>query len=50
MLSIYAKEKSFLLEDAGNVPRNDEDATKCSNARTRSGESNGTVEMVNRNK
>ena len=66
MLSIYAKEKPFILEDAVNILRNDEDqdATKCCNARTRSarrrrvmkdpgrgsGESKRTVKMVNRNK
>ena len=60
-------EKVFLPEDADNVPRNEEDATKCCNARTcsasghhvtgrvlakelESGESNGTIKMVNRNK
>ena len=35
---IYAKEieKEFFPEDAVNVPRNEEDATKCCNAGTRS--------------
>ena len=35
---IYAKEieKAFFPEDAVNVPRNEEDATNCCNAGTRS--------------
>ena len=33
---IYAKEKAILPEDAVNVPRNEEDVTKCRNAGARS--------------
>ena len=67
LIFMQRPEKVFLPEDADNVSRNEEDATKCCNARTcsarghhvtgrvlakelESGESNGTIKMVNRNK
>ena len=43
---VYAKEKAFVPEDAVNVPRNKEDATKCCNARTRLPQRRRVIERI----
>ena len=43
---IYAKEKGFLPEDAVNVPKDEEDPTKCCNSGTGSARRRNEINRV----